>query len=312
MLGVIFTSAGDGIANKMISLQLVFLVAMLSPQALHGRPHDREFRGCNMTLADDLMIEERSSRPDYPDPAQKSADKEPSSRVIFPGPIKTTPSFANSGIISSRTTVFLPNVPPMERGPSCADGSTFCEEPDNYPKEYISNLLKQDKMVKGLFGQDDLSSIILAQRIDSSDEQPLCPSQEHVAYPKTAQNKDDKWLYIINQEDFVQGIRVEKCINKETRCLLSENLPNGYVTTCKQKYIYRKLVSLNDEGRALTDSFKIPSCCACHYRMTSIASRMGVQEKITPVVIESRIGQKDIVPAAVTSAQTSRSKTAKS
>jgi len=37
-------------------------------------------------------------------------------------------------------------------------------------------------------------------------------AQEQVVYPKTAQNKDDKWLYVINQDEFVQGIRVEKCM----------------------------------------------------------------------------------------------------
>lgn len=44
--------------------------------------------------------------------------------------------------------------------------------------------------------------------------------------------------------------------SKEMPCALSDNLPIGYKTTCRQKYIYRKLVSLNEEGRALTDSFR--------------------------------------------------------
>jgi hypothetical protein len=35
--------------------------------------------------------------------------------------------------------------------------------------------------------------------------------QEQVVYPKLAQSKDDKWLYVINQEPYVQGIRIEKC-----------------------------------------------------------------------------------------------------
>jgi len=46
--------------------------------------------------------------------------------------------FANSGIIINRkdsapTAAFVPKVP-SPRGPSCADGSTFCEDTDNYPR----------------------------------------------------------------------------------------------------------------------------------------------------------------------------------
>jgi hypothetical protein len=26
-----------------------------------------------------------------------------------------------------------------------------------------------------------------------------------------AQSKDDKWLYVINQDTYIQGIRIEKC-----------------------------------------------------------------------------------------------------
>ena len=35
--------------------------------------------------------------------------------------------------------------------------------------------------------------------------------QEQLVYPKVAQNKDEKWLYVINQDSYMQGIRIEKC-----------------------------------------------------------------------------------------------------
>lgn len=35
--------------------------------------------------------------------------------------------------------------------------------------------------------------------------------QEQLVYPKIAQNKDEKWLYVINQDSYLQGIRIEKC-----------------------------------------------------------------------------------------------------
>ncbi|XP_065352414.1 protein spaetzle [Cloeon dipterum] len=272
-----------------------FFLALSVPQALRARPQDTVKIGCNASMVD-TAIEERSGRPDYPDPQPKSGDKEPSSRVIFPGPMHNslknrTTYFSESGVID-RTPSFIPFVPSSERTPSCADGSTYCEEPDNYPKDYISQLLKSEKMIKGLFGQDDVSTISVSQRIDSSDETPICPSMEHVAYPKLAQNKEDKWLYIINQPENVQGIRVEKCI-KEQPCTLSESLPIGYKTSCRQKYIYRKLVSISENGRPLTDSFRIPSCCSCHFRLTSVANRFGAENTSPAISLRNRMDMRE-------------------
>ena len=36
--------------------------------------------------------------------------------------------------------------------------------------------------------------------------------QEQVVFPNVAQNKEDKWLYVVNQDSHVQGVRVEKCV----------------------------------------------------------------------------------------------------
>ena len=36
--------------------------------------------------------------------------------------------------------------------------------------------------------------------------------QETVVYPKVAKNKEDKWLYVVNQDHFVQGVRIETCL----------------------------------------------------------------------------------------------------
>ncbi len=35
-------------------------------------------------------------------------------------------------------------------------------------------------------------------------------------------------------------------------------------TICKQKYTYRTLLALNEEGEEVVDHFKFPSCCVCH------------------------------------------------
>jgi len=46
-------------------------------------------------------------------------------------------------------------------------------------------------------------------------------------------------------------------------CTFADNFPSGYTTSCQQKYIYRKLLALGEDGRAVTDSFRLPSCCSC-------------------------------------------------
>ncbi|XP_071455593.1 uncharacterized protein [Hetaerina americana] len=177
--------------------------------------------------------------------------------IVFPGPTREG-SGGKSG-----PGKFAPLVGTVE--PNCAKGSTFCESTDNYPSEYLKTVLKNEgEGLKEFFGNDLLlNDTTIAQRIDSIDENPLCQSVEQVVYPKMAQNKEDKWLYVVNQDQYIQGVRVEKCLKPESECLLTASFPLGYKTTCRQKYIYRRMLALNDDGKALSDTFRLPSCCSC-------------------------------------------------
>lgn len=40
----------------------------------------------------------------------------------------------------------------------------------------------------------------------------------------------------------------------------------GYQTFCRQKYVYRRLLSLDNGGTPVPDMFKIPSACCCAYK----------------------------------------------
>lgn len=55
-----------------------------------------------------------------------------------------------------------------------------------------------------------------------------------------------------------------------------DNIVNGYAVRCAQKYLVRRLYSidLKSSETIVTDSFQIPSCCVCEY-MPTISSRMG-------------------------------------
>lgn len=58
-------------------------------------------------------------------------------------------------------------------------------------------------------------------------------------------------------------------------CAFTEGFPIGYRTECQQKHIYRRLLALNEDGKTVTDSFQLPSCCACVVIPTTLTSRAG-------------------------------------
>ncbi|XP_068083060.1 protein spaetzle-like [Anabrus simplex] len=108
----------------------------------------------------------------------------------------------------------------------------------------------------------------------SDDGNPLCRAREMTIFPKMAQNKDNDWLFIVNVEpEYIQGVHVEVCENENAPCELSQAFPPGYTSFCRQKFIYRKLIALNGDGKPVPDSFKLPSCCACYSVRTPVGSR---------------------------------------
>lgn len=65
---------------------------------------------------------------------------------------------------------------------------------------------------------------------------------------------------------------------------MTESFPFGYTTECKQKFIYRHLLALNDRGEQVKDLFRLPACCKCIVRSTysygsGIYSRSGTAEQ---------------------------------
>ncbi|KAG8041257.1 hypothetical protein G9C98_002245, partial [Cotesia typhae] len=86
-------------------------------------------------------------------------------------------------------------------------------------------------------------------------------------YPKeyvkhTIKNMEDlKYLSFVDE-----GVRIEKCVNENTSCKLIEGFAEGYVTSCKQKFIYRQLAAIRTNGTVGPDWFSFPSSCCCHVK----------------------------------------------
>ncbi|KAK9874698.1 hypothetical protein WA026_005518 [Henosepilachna vigintioctopunctata] len=154
--------------------------------------------------------------------------------------------------------------------PTCANGETFCEHYEAYPENHIRDILKGKKDLEGYFRREDETPFI--ENRDSRQEEPprfLCPSLERTIIPKAGQNKNDEWKFIINQEvdGYTQAVRVELCRKKNAACDIIGGFPLGYTTFCKQKYIYKSLLSLDVSGQPIQDMFKLPVACCCSYEI---------------------------------------------
>lgn len=227
---------------------------------------------CSFLNVSPTSVQYRPQRPSSLRSKRRAATVMPRSEaILFPEDEKT---------VDSRQALPPPTPYKSNKPPPCANGSTYCETVEGYPLDHVTNLLTQDvSMLQGFFGLDTMIPDDVQNRIDPSGGERLCFTKEEQIFPKMAQNKEDVWLYIVNQDKYVQGVRIEKCLSHGKECAFSSSFPAGYRTECKQKYIYRKLLAVNDTG-VVREDFLFPSCCICVYRPPDLSSRMGVPEPL--------------------------------
>ena len=48
-------------------------------------------------------------------------------------------------------------------------------------------------------------------RFGGETETPVCSAQETLIYPKRAKTSSNDWVFVLNQENVQQALRVEKC-----------------------------------------------------------------------------------------------------
>lgn len=147
--------------------------------------------------------------------------------------------------------------------PVCSN-STFCTHPTNYPEELVNRAIRQNDSLKLFQSVDPVSEVGDRLEFDELNDSPFCGSYVRLIYPRSAETMDRRWLYIVNQDNLRQGVRIEMCANEDSVCGdLDDYLPGGYKAFCKQKYIYRELVAV-DDGVVKKDIFRFPSSCCCH------------------------------------------------
>lgn len=191
--------------------------------------------------------------------SREGNDVEPTGNIVFP----TDDS-------EPRLNIFTPGP-----APECRT-KTYCEKTDFYPSKYVSNVIRKHDDLKILAGVDEVEGVV--QRI-GDDSVALCASEERLVYPTAAQNRENNWLFVLNQENFKQGVRIETCLSTESECSVISGFVEGYKSMCKQKYILRQLAAISPNGTAIRDMFRLPSSCCCHVKFEGLYNRLGLSLK---------------------------------
>ncbi|XP_043590930.1 protein spaetzle-like [Bombus pyrosoma] len=161
--------------------------------------------------------------------------------------------------------------------PPACEGSTYCENVDSYPEDIVNRALQINESLKYLSSVDGVD---IGQRFMPNDELSLCVADEQVIYPQSAENKDNEWKFIVNQKNFQQGVRIEKCRTEGASCSVISGFAAGYETSCKQKFIFRELLSISENGSVAQDTFRFPVSCCCFATLTgNLLTRMGIEQQ---------------------------------
>ena len=97
-----------------------------------------------------------------------------------------------------------------------------------------------------------------------------------------ARSVENKWRYIIQaSHGRVQHIHITLCKKADEPCRNFEDSPRtDGRTLCKQVFKTRKLFAVDESGKAVIDSFDLPSGCVCHYAPPS--SRTLLRQGLEP------------------------------
>lgn len=146
----------------------------------------------------------------------------------------------------------------------CAENNqTFCTKNDNYPVEHVRRLLQAHSHRFADHFVNDAVSNDITIRVDDFDDEHLCDSYEKVIYPTSGKTQDGSERFILNTEEYKQGVRVSLCRNLGLPCKMADIFPVGYKTECKQQMVYRQLLGLGSEGEPTKSLFEFPACCSC-------------------------------------------------
>lgn len=136
----------------------------------------------------------------------------------------------------------------------------FCSNGDNYPIDYVKYLLHKHWHMLSFAFHNDANDLNALDSVTGS-EIDICRSSDDIIYPTSGKNMDGKNQYIINTPEHQQSVRISLCHEKSKPCKFSENIP--FKTRCEQRYVYREMLALSNNGVPIKEKFKFPAFCTC-------------------------------------------------
>lgn len=149
--------------------------------------------------------------------------------------------------------------------PECGShGRYYCTYKEDYPLKLVTEVTKYYKWpLEKLFR--DLHAQIMPKLAQDSTGNLVCDSITRVVRPGWARNTNDRWLVVINTENYHQYVTEVVCqYGTNSRCNF---IPPCYYSSCQQRYNTQKLLvidPLNPYRGPFLSEFLFPSCCVCY------------------------------------------------
>ncbi|XP_050343759.1 uncharacterized protein LOC126769171 isoform X4 [Nymphalis io] len=160
---------------------------------------------------------------------------------------------------------------------SCKD-LTYCTvKPKDYPEDKFNVMFKDYKALP-----QPTMVVELKNRQGEPDSTDNCESE--VTYEplyKVREKRDQPWRTVIQApgQDFIQRVRLERCLNPNAPCFKNLSPSQEFVTFCSQKVnVWQVLVSKGDNETEMIKA-ELPVCCSCHYKELDFKTRFGKPKK---------------------------------
>ena len=186
--------------------------------------------------------------------------------------------------INHERTDDLDEPPPYETGPEgpgasktppCGhQGRFYCSYKEDYPVKVVTEVTRYYKWpLEKLFR--DLRQQVMPKLANDNFGGLVCDSITRVVRPGWARNTNNKWLVVINTDQYQQFVTEVICRNGAAApCNF---IPPCYAATCSQRYNTQKLLVVDPwnpyKGPFLSE-FLFPSCCICYVPTNEAETRI--------------------------------------
>lgn len=179
-----------------------------------------------------------------------------------------------------------------QKEPDCAShGRYYCTYKEEYPLKLVTEVTKYYKWpLEKLFR--DLHAQIMPKLAQDSTGNLVCDSITRVVRPGWARNTNERWLVVINTENYHQYVTEVVCqYGSNSRCNF---IPPCYYSSCQQRYNTQKLLVIdptNPYRGPFLSEFLFPSCCVCY--VPSASDSFQDKYRSSPATIYQRTMQQE-------------------